>query len=343
MEGLTEFDIPWRPLVEAGERPQHTSIERAKEWRNSARRTARPRLERKLAAIVAVDVVGYSRLTGRDEEGAVRRLCGTQTAISLIVEAHGGRTVNVAGDAMLLEFPSTVAALDCALAIQDLVGARNRGVLDDDKMLLRIGVNVGDVIASGGDVFGEVVNIASRLEAIAEPGGVCVSHACYMQTRRRLTVNFTDLGEHCLKNIAKPVRAYAVRPPSAPSPHEAVLSQAAPPGAGNLDGFPGSGIVKKRPSSPGRIAECAAVTGPSPGVRVDERRLPRRRSGKRTMSSEALDRRRENVSNAPLGPNELRHAWIGFELAAKAKDLHVNTAIEDVFMDSSSPAEDARG
>lgn len=238
MEALTDFEVRSRPLLERGERPQRTSIGRAKQWRKSSRRTARPRLERKLAAIVAADVVGFSRLTGRDEDGAVRRLCETQAAISPIVEAAGGRTVNTAGDAMLLEFSSTVAALDCALAIQDLVGLRNRGVPDDDKMLLRIGVNVGDVIVRGGDVFGEVVNVASRLEAIAEPGGICVSHACYVQTKRQFAVNFTDLGEQRLKNIAEPVRAHAVRPPISSSLQEAVPSQAAPPAA-----FPSENVL----------------------------------------------------------------------------------------------------
>ena len=238
MEALTDFEVRSRPLLERGERPQRTSIGCAKQWRKSSRRTARPRLERKLAAIVAADVVGFSRLTGRDEDGAVRRLCETQAAISPIVEAAGGRTVNTAGDAMLLEFSSTVAALDCALAIQDLVGLRNRGVPDDDKMLLRIGVNVGDVIVRGGDVFGEVVNVASRLEAIAEPGGICVSHACYVQTKRQFAVNFTDLGEQRLKNIAEPVRAHAVRPPISSSLQEAVPSQAAPPAA-----FPSENVL----------------------------------------------------------------------------------------------------
>ena len=228
MEGLTDFEVPSRPLLEWGERPRRTSIGRPKQWRKSSRRAASPRLERRLAAIVAADVVGYSRLTGRDEEGAVRRLCETQAAISPIVEAADGRTVNTAGDAMLLEFSSTVAALECALAIQDLVGLSNRGVPDDDKMLLRIGINVGDVIVRGGDVFGEVVNVASRLEAIAEPGGICVSHACYMQTKRQFAVNFTDLGEQRLKNITEPVRAYAVRPPGASGPQEAAPSQAPP-------------------------------------------------------------------------------------------------------------------
>ena len=231
MEGLSDFEVPSRPLLEWGEQPRRTSIGRPKEWPKSSRAAARPRLERKLAAIVAADVVGYSRLTGRDEEGAVRRLCETQAAISSIVEAAGGRTVNTAGDAMLLEFSSTVAAVDCALAIQDLVCLINRGVPDEDKMLVRIGVNVGDVIVRGGDVFGEVVNVASRLEVIAEPGGICVSHACYVQAKRRIAVNFTDLGEQRLKNITEPVRAYAVRPPSASSLEQAAPSQVPPPAA----------------------------------------------------------------------------------------------------------------
>ncbi|HKN27700.1 MAG TPA: adenylate/guanylate cyclase domain-containing protein [Roseiarcus sp.] len=231
MKGLTDFEVLSSPFFYSGERPQRLSVESASRLRKSSRRAARPRLERKLAAIVAADVVGYSRLTGRDEEGAARRLCETQAAISPIVEAAGGRTVNIAGDAMLLEFSSTVAALDCALAIQDLVGLSNRGVPDDDKMLLRIGINVGDVIVRGGDVFGEVVNVASRLEAIAEPGGICVSHACYIQTKRQFAMNFADLGEQRLKNIAEPVRAYAVRPPRASSLQEAVPSQSAAPAA----------------------------------------------------------------------------------------------------------------
>jgi adenylate cyclase len=227
MEGLADFEVPSHPLVEPGEGARRTSIGRAKQWLERSRRVARPRLERRLAAIVAADVAGYSRLTGRDEEGAVRRLCETQAAISANVQAAGGHIVNTAGDA-LLEFPSTAAALGRALAIQDLVGLRNRGVPDEDKMLLRIGVNVGDVIVRGGDVFGEVVNVASRLEAIAEPGGVCLSHACYMQSKRQFDVNFTDLGEQRLKNIAEPLRAYAVRPPSAATSPKPEPSRAAP-------------------------------------------------------------------------------------------------------------------
>ena len=199
MEGLTDFEAPSRRLPEGREQPWRESSEPAVQLRMASRTPARPRLERKLAAVVAADVVGYSLLMGRDEEGALRRLLEFHAAIEPIVEADGGRIVNTAGDAMLLEFSSGVAALKCALAIQEVVSLLNRGLSDADKMLLRIGVNLGDVIVKGGDLFGEVVNVASRLEAIAEPGGICVSQSCYLQTRRQFDVDFIDLGEQRLK------------------------------------------------------------------------------------------------------------------------------------------------
>ena len=193
-------------------------------------------VQRRLAAILAGDVVGYSRLMGRDEEGALRRLRELQAVISSIIEAGGGRIVNTAGDAMLLEFSSTVAALDSALAIQEVVGLLNLGAPDDDKMLLRIGVNVGEVILEGGDVFGEVVNIASRLEAIAEPGGVCVSQAAYLQCRRMFALDFSDLGELRLKNIAEPVRAYAIAAVPNPTGGRVASAKVLPwPGGGSAN------------------------------------------------------------------------------------------------------------
>jgi adenylate cyclase len=172
----------------------------------------RPRLQRRLAAIVAVDVVGFSLLVGRDEEGAVGRLSELQARIAPIVEARGGRTANTAGDSMLLEFSSPVAAVECAIAIQRTVDRRNSHVPDEDKMRFRIGINVGEVIDRGDDVFGDVVNVASRLEAIAAPGGICVSHAIYAHCRAKLSVAFVPQGEMRLKNILKPVRTYGVRP-----------------------------------------------------------------------------------------------------------------------------------
>jgi class 3 adenylate cyclase len=212
MERLIDLEVNAPLLVESREPPRHAPSGSAGRLSDALSGTSARRIQRRLAAIMAADVVGYSRLMGRDEEGAVHRLREFQAAIGWIIEANAGRIANTAGDAMLVEFPSSVAALDSALAIQEVVGLLNRGVDGEDEMLLRIGVNVGEVIIEGGDVFGEVVNVASRLEAIVEPGGICFSHACYVQTERQFAVHFTDLGELRRKNIAEPVRACAVRP-----------------------------------------------------------------------------------------------------------------------------------
>ena len=186
---------------------------------------AGPRVVRKLAAIVAADVVGYSRLMGEDEEGAFRRLRELQTTVSWLVERHGGRTVKTAGDSMLLDFSSTVAALECAIAVQQSLERSNAECPEDRKMLLRIGINVGPVIVDGDDIFGEVVNVAVRLEAIAEPGGICLSRATYAQYKGKLAVEFVDMGDQTLKNIAEPVRAYAVPPQRAGVPAEAASTK----------------------------------------------------------------------------------------------------------------------
>ena len=203
-------------------------------------RVPRTRLERRLAAVVAADVVGYSRLMGLDEEETVHRLRALQACVLRIVTSHDGRIVATAGDAMVFEFSSSTAALECALAIQRAVDLRNHGAFDDNKMLLRIGVNVGEVIVEADDIFGEVVNVAARLEAMAEPGGVCISHACYMQTKRNFAVNFADLGEQRLKNIADPIRAYAVRRPRPAGLAQTVPSRSAAPLLPPLSALPSS-------------------------------------------------------------------------------------------------------
>jgi TolB-like protein/Flp pilus assembly protein TadD len=167
--------------------------------------------ERKLAAIVAADVAGYSRLMGIDEVGTARRLREYQTAVSPIVQEHGGRVVNIAGDGMLLEFPSVVNAVQCAVAVQGLAAQRNDDIPDDDRMLLRIGIDVGDVLIEGEDILGVGVNIAARLEAIAEPGGICI---LYEQSKGKVVAEFIDLGQQQLKNIAEPVHVYAIGPES---------------------------------------------------------------------------------------------------------------------------------
>jgi TolB-like protein len=168
------------------------------------------RVGRRLAAIVAADVAGYSRLMGLDEVGTARTLREHRKVTDALVEKHGGRLVKSTGDGVLLEFPSVVDAVEYAVAVQAVMAERNEGVPADRRMLFRIGINLGDILIEGDDILGDGVNVAARLEGIAEPGGICVSSSAYDQVRGKVTVHFADLGEQTLKNIARPVRAYAV-------------------------------------------------------------------------------------------------------------------------------------
>src|ERR1700752_3407981 len=168
------------------------------------------RVGRRLAAIVAADVAGYSRLMGQDEVGTARTLREHRVVIDVIVARHGGRLVKTTGDGVLLEFPSVVDAVECAVAVQAMMAQRNEGVPLDRRMLFRIGVNLGDILIDGDDILGDGVNVAARLEGIAEPGGICISSSAYDQVSGKVAVEFADLGEHTLKNIARPVRAYTV-------------------------------------------------------------------------------------------------------------------------------------
>jgi adenylate cyclase len=176
---------------------------------------AEKRVERRLAAILAADVVGYSRLTGADEEGTVSRLRALrQELIDPVIAAHSGRTIKLMGDGRLVEFASVVDAMRCALEVQRGMVARNVNVAPDRRIEFRVGIHLGDVIVeSDGDLMGDGVNIAARLEGIAEPGGICLSNAAYEQVRDKIAEEFVDLGEQSLKNIARPVRAYRLELP----------------------------------------------------------------------------------------------------------------------------------
>ena len=165
---------------------------------------------RRLAAILAADVVGYSRLMGDDEAGTARAVRDHREAAAPIVRGFGGRLVKTMGDGVLLEFPSVVAAVECAIRMQQQMAERNEGVPEARRILYRIGVNLGDVLIDGEDILGDGVNIAARLEAICEPGGLCISGSAYDHVRGRIEAEFADLGEKALKNIARPVRAYAL-------------------------------------------------------------------------------------------------------------------------------------
>src|SRR5271169_3125520 len=166
---------------------------------------------RRLAAILAADVVGYSRLMGEDEAGTARAVREHREAARPIVAALGGRIVKTMGDGLLLEFPSVVAAVECAVAIQKLMVERNADVPEAKRIVYRIGVNLGDVLIEGDDILGDGVNIAARLEGVCEPGGVLVSSSAFDQVRGKVDAHFVDVGEKELKNIALPVRAYALQ------------------------------------------------------------------------------------------------------------------------------------
>jgi adenylate cyclase len=169
------------------------------------------RVERRLAAIVAADIAGYSRLMGLDEVGTARTLREHRAVSDALVAKHGGRIVKTTGDGVLLEFPSIVDAVEYAVAVQAVMAERNDGIPQDRRMLYRIGVNLGDILIEGDDILGDGVNVAARLESIAEPGGISISASAYDQVRSKIAVEFVDLGEQSLKNIDRPVRVYAAR------------------------------------------------------------------------------------------------------------------------------------
>jgi adenylate cyclase len=168
-------------------------------------------VKRKLAAILSADVKGYSRLMGEDEETTLRTLNTYKEVIGSLIQQHRGRVVGTAGDSMLAEFGSVVDAVQCAVEIQQVLRAKNAVVPENRRMEFRIGINLGDVIEEGDTIYGDGVNIAARLEGLAEAGGICISGSAYEQIENKLPLRYDYLGEHEVKNIAKPVRVYRAR------------------------------------------------------------------------------------------------------------------------------------
>jgi class 3 adenylate cyclase/TolB-like protein len=171
--------------------------------------------ERRLAAILAADVAGYSRLMGRNEEGTVRELEAHQAVILPLIARHGGSIINIAGDGIVAQFPSAVRAVECAVAIQKIMAERNFDVSPDRRMMLRIGVNLGDIIHDRTRAYGDGINVAARLEPLAEPGGICISAPVREAIFGKLGLPLRDVGEKSLKNIARPVHVYEIQPPGA--------------------------------------------------------------------------------------------------------------------------------
>jgi len=184
-----------------------------------------PSIQRRLAAILAADIAGYSRLMHADEPATVRDLKAHQSVILPLIGRHGGRVIDTAGDGILAEFPSVIGATQCAVELQTVMAERNERVPESRRMLFRIGINLGDVIHDESRIYGDGINIAARLEALAEPGGVLVSSTVHDHVRGKLPFTFADAGDRQLKNIEQPVRTYRLLIPGA-----AFTPGAAPPG-----------------------------------------------------------------------------------------------------------------
>ena len=168
-------------------------------------------MERKLTAILCADVYGYSRLMGQDEEATLRTLSSHRKLVDSLIESHRGRFVNSAGDSVLAEFVSVVNAVQCAVEIQNTLKAENAELPLDRRMQFRIGVKLGDVMVEGEQIYGNGVNVAARLERLAEPGGICISGIVHEQIRDKLALGYVDLGDQRVKNIARPIRVYRLR------------------------------------------------------------------------------------------------------------------------------------
>ena len=183
-------------------------------------------VKRRLAAILSADAAGYSRMMAEDEEATLRLLAAHRAVIDGIIQFHNGRIVGAAGDSVLAEFASPVEAVRCAVEVQEALKTRNDSLPEPRRLLFRVGVNLGDVVVKGDDLLGDGVNVAARLQSIAEPGSICISGSVYDQIAGKLSMGFTDIGEQTLKNIPRPVRAFRVAGALAPAQQAAQASRA---------------------------------------------------------------------------------------------------------------------
>jgi len=168
------------------------------------------RVKRKISAILSADVAGYGRLMGDDEAATVQTLESHRETISSIIQEYGGHVVDSPGDNILSEFASVVDAVQCAVEIQQVIKAKDADLPTDRRMAFRIGINLGDVIEEGERIYGDGVNIAARIEALADPGGICISGSAYEQIESKLALGYVDIGDHTLKNISRQIRVYRI-------------------------------------------------------------------------------------------------------------------------------------
>src|ERR1700675_2558275 len=190
----------------------------------------KPSLERRLATILMADVVGYSKMMGENEERTIEVLRGHREIFDEMLKLHRGRIFNTAGDAILAEFPSAVEAVRCATEIQTALRTRNEHLPEEQRMWFRIGVNLGDVVVQGGDLLGDGVNVAARIQTVAEPGGICISGSVYDQIQNKLSLRFEQLGEQNFKNISRPIRTFSITDSDAGAPAFHRVHRATKPG-----------------------------------------------------------------------------------------------------------------
>src|SRR5262245_59230866 len=246
------------------------------------------RQQRRLATIFAADVFGYSRLSAENEEETLRTLKAHRAVIDRLIARHDGRIFNTAGDSVLAEFSSAVEAVRCAIAVQEELRVRNAEIPENRRMDFRIGINVGDVLVDGDNLYGDGVNIAARLEGIAVPGGICISGSVFALVKNKLSYGFEDIGPQTMKNIPEPVSAFRLAPasisrqgPSAGStrswtvPLAAAVAVAVMTGAGlfywserskGRTPVPAAPPVASVPSPPSQIAAPAAAPAPAAPV-----------------------------------------------------------------------------
>jgi len=192
------------------------------------------KVRRRLTTLLCADVAGYARLMGADEAGTLETLRRYRAAMATLIERHDGRIVNTWGDAIIAEFASVVEAVQCAVETQQELSSHNGGLPEPRRMRFRIGIHLGDVMVEGDDVYGDGVNIAARLQELAEPGGILISGPVYDQVHNKLSIGFDCLGQQSLKNVANPVTGYRVLQGGAasrpqPSRPEATRAPSAPP------------------------------------------------------------------------------------------------------------------
>jgi adenylate cyclase len=253
-------------------------------------------MKRKISAILAADIVKYSKLVAEDEEETVRRLGAYRSVFEEVTARHGGRIVNMVGDAVLADFPSSVDAARCAIDVQETMRLRNQAYPASRQMLVRIGITLADIMDKEGELFGDGVNIAARLESLSPPGGICVSQTVREQVAGKLTAKFEDIGEQRVKNLPNPIRAYVIPPHGAVGtarkavPHARVLAAAAAIVAacagsivaavqwlGGAPAQPGqvAATVVAQPGLPATLAPqpAAAIAAPAGAPRFDETKV----------------------------------------------------------------------